>query len=122
MQTSGDLHSCHNFNQILTAVIKQKMDDSGQSHMGRHLKAFPLSTDTTNCQTHIFTLGLVQHVALLPLAVGSFIGLADVELHLGALLVLHGLPLVQGHLFGAFIFHFFHLVLPGESAHNNAGP
>lgn len=95
---------------------------SGQSHMGRNLKAFPLSTETTNCQTHIFTLGLVQHIALLPLAVGSFVGLADVELHLGALLVLHGLPLVQGHLFGAFIFHFFHLVFPGESAHNNAGP
>lgn len=72
--------------------------------------------------THIFTLGLVQHVSFLPLAVCSFIGLADVELHLGALLVLHGLPLVQGHLFRAFIFHFFHLVLPGNPAHRNVEP
>lgn len=76
----------------------------------------------TNLDTHIFTLGLVQHVSFLPLAVGSFVGLPDVELHLGALFVLHGLPLVQGHLFGAFIFNLFNLVLPGKPVYNNVEP
>lgn len=72
--------------------------------------------------THVFALGLVQHVSFLPLAVGSLVGLADVELHLGALLVLHGLPLVQGHLFGAFIFHLFDLVLSAmPGTHNTVG-
>lgn len=71
--------------------------------------------------TYILTLGLVQYISFLPLAVGSLVGLADVELHLGALLVLHGLPLVQGHLFGAFVFYFLNLVLPGKPEYNNVG-
>lgn len=69
--------------------------------------------------TYVFTLGLVQHITLLPLAVGSLVGLADVELHLGAFLVLHGLPLIQGHLLGSLFLNLFNLVLPGRTQQNN---
>lgn len=83
-----------------------------QGAKGLKLKGLRCGREELSAQhTHVFALGLVQHVSFLPLAVGSLVGLADVELHLGALLVLHGLPLVQGHLFGAFIFHLFDLVL-----------
>ena len=71
--------------------------------------------------SHLITLGLVQHVSLLPLAVGgALIGLADVELHLSALLVLHGLPFVQGHLLG-LLFHLLHLVLPAAAGGGGGG-
>lgn len=60
--------------------------------------------------THV--LGLVQHVSFLPLAVGSLVGLADVELHLGFLLVLLGLPFIQSHLLGFHFLRFTNLILP----------
>lgn len=86
-----------------------------------YMTAIDKQTFGTVCVTYIFrlffadifALGLVQHIALVPLAVGALVGLADVKLHLGALLVLHGLPFVQGHLLGALLLWFLHLVLPG---------
>lgn len=58
--------------------------------------------------THL-SLGFVQHKSLVPVIILDF---ADVELHLGALLVLHRLPFVQSHLLGAFVLHFLSLILP----------
>lgn len=62
--------------------------------------------------THSLSFGLVQHESFLPLAVGSLVGLANVEFLLGAVLALHGLPLVQGHLLGSFLFDLTGLVFP----------
>lgn len=88
-----------------------------------YMTAIDKQTFGTVCVTYIFrlffadifALGLVQHIALVPLAVGALVGLADVKLHLGALLVLHGLPFVQGHLLGALLLRFLDFVLPGRN-------
>lgn len=64
--------------------------------------------------THILSFRLVQNVSFLPLAVSALIGLADVKVNLGSLLVLHGLPLIQSHLLGPFLFDLAGLVFPGN--------
>lgn len=63
----------------------------------------------TDSLAHL-SLGLVQHKSFAPVL--SLVDFADVELHLGTVLVLHGLPLVQSHLLGTFVLHFLSLILP----------
>lgn len=69
---------------------------------------------THSYHSYILALGLVQDVSLLPLAVVALVGLADVELYLGALLVLHGLPLVQGHFLGSLVLCLLGFIFPSE--------
>lgn len=69
----------------------------------------------TDYLTHL-SLGLVQHKSLAPVL--SFFDLADVELHLGTVFVLHGLPLVQSHLLGTFVLYFLSLILPSTQTHS----
>lgn len=68
--------------------------------------------------THL-GLGLVQHKSLAPVL--SLVDFADVELHLGTVLVLHGLPLVQSHLLGTFVLYFLSLILPSTRNTQHTG-